>query len=53
MSKVEKPSEPLTNQRVMNIDHSFHIYELIEGEAHKDVSTITLRPMLTEIRVRG
>ena len=46
VSKVEEPLGPLTNQRVMNIDHSFHIYELIEGEAHKDVSTITLRPML-------
>ena len=46
MSKVEEPSGPFTNQRVMNIDHSFHIYELIEGEAYKDVSTITLRPML-------
>ena len=46
VSTMEEPSGPLTNQRVMNIDHSFHIYELIEGEAHKDVSTITLRPML-------
>ena len=46
VSKVEEPSGPLTNQRVMNIDHSFHIYELIEGEAYKDVSTITLWPML-------
>ena len=46
VSKVEEPSGPLTNQRVMNIDHSLYIYELIEGEAHKDVSTITLRPML-------
>ena len=46
VSKVEEPSGPLTNQRVMNIDHSFDIYKLIEDAAHKDVLTITLRPML-------
>ena len=44
---------PLTDQRVMNIDHSFDIYELIEREAHKDMVTITLRPMLYRDTSKG
>ena len=45
LSTVEEPSGPLTNQRVLNVNHSVDIYQLMEGEAHKDILHMTLRPM--------
>ena len=40
---VEEPLGPLTNQQVLNVNHSFDIYQLMEGEAPKDISHMTLR----------
>ena len=42
---VEEPSGPLTNQRVLNVNHSVDIYQLMEGEAHKDILHMMLPPM--------
>ena len=45
LSTVEEPSGPLTNQLVLNVNHSFDIYQLMDGDAHKDIWHMTLRPM--------
>lgn len=44
LSTIQGPPGSLTNQWIINTDHSHEVYELLVAEAYTNLSGLTLRP---------